>query len=210
MKGCALQSIVYRKLMSERQTELSDACDACFIHPTIKASSNRMTALRSIRNDMKTWWPGTELNGSPLRVFCKLLIIRFRKFSKFCRFAIFVSVLCARAAVSAICVGGCGRPEVRSHFLHTFSVDLYDPFSWNSRGFCDKRRLRYSPLPWGLTMNHQLLCAICFQPIDLKNSKTDDDGRPIHESCYAIKMTSQGKPKKPHRFSLFGTGEKSS
>jgi len=59
-------------------------------------------------------------------------------------------------------------------------------------------------------MIHQLLCAICFQPIDLKKSKNDEDGRPVHEDCYAMKMTSLNKPKKPRRVSIFGAGKKSS
>ena len=59
-------------------------------------------------------------------------------------------------------------------------------------------------------MNHQLLCAICFQPIDLKKSKTDEDGRPVHEGCDAMKMASLDKPKKPHRVPIFGVRKKSS
>jgi len=29
------------------------------------------------------------------------------------------------------------------------------------------------------------LCSICFQPIILENCKIDEDGRPVHERCYA-------------------------
>jgi len=57
-------------------------------------------------------------------------------------------------------------------------------------------------------MIHELLCAICFQPIDLKKSKTDEDGHAVHEDCYALKMASLNQPKKPHRISMFGTGKK--
>ena len=57
-------------------------------------------------------------------------------------------------------------------------------------------------------MIHELLCAICFQPIDFKKSKTDEDGHPVHEDCYALKMASLNQPKKPHRISIFGTGKK--
>ncbi len=36
-------------------------------------------------------------------------------------------------------------------------------------------------------MNREFLCAICFQPIDLtKKCKTDEDGRPVHDSCYSM------------------------
>ena len=56
-------------------------------------------------------------------------------------------------------------------------------------------------------MIHPLLCAICFQPIDLKKSKTDEEGRPVHEDCYAMKMALD-KPKKPHRVSIFGAVRK--
>ena len=58
-------------------------------------------------------------------------------------------------------------------------------------------------------MNHELLCAICFQPIDLKKSKNDEDGRPVHEDCHAMKMASLDKPKMPHRVSIFSAGKKS-
>ena len=58
-------------------------------------------------------------------------------------------------------------------------------------------------------MNHELLCAICFQPVDLKNSKNDEDGRPVHEDCYAMKMASLDKPKKPQSASIFGARKKS-
>ena len=57
-------------------------------------------------------------------------------------------------------------------------------------------------------MSHELLCAICFQPIDLKKSKTNEDGRPVHEDCYAMKMAALDKPKKPHRVSIFGAVKK--
>ena len=57
-------------------------------------------------------------------------------------------------------------------------------------------------------MIQELLCAICFHPIDLKKSKTDEDGNPVHEDCYALKTASLDKPKKPHRISIFGTGRK--
>ena len=56
-------------------------------------------------------------------------------------------------------------------------------------------------------MNHELLCAICFQPVDLKKSKNDEDGRPVHEDCYAMKIKSLDKPKKPHRVSKLGEGQ---
>lgn len=58
-------------------------------------------------------------------------------------------------------------------------------------------------------MNHELLCAICFQPIVLDKSKNDEDGRPVHEDCYAMKIASLDKPKKPHRVSIFGAVKKS-
>ena len=37
-------------------------------------------------------------------------------------------------------------------------------------------------------MNREILCAICFQPVDLTKCKTDEDGRPVHENCYSMKM----------------------
>jgi len=32
------------------------------------------------------------------------------------------------------------------------------------------------------------LCSICFQSIDLSQSKTDENGRPVHESCYTDRL----------------------
>ena len=59
-------------------------------------------------------------------------------------------------------------------------------------------------------MNHELLGAICFQPVDVKNSKTDEDSRPVHQDCHEMKMTSLDGPKKPHHVSIFSARKKSS
>lgn len=32
------------------------------------------------------------------------------------------------------------------------------------------------------------LCPVCNEPIDLRVSKTDEQGRAIHEDCYALKI----------------------
>jgi len=32
------------------------------------------------------------------------------------------------------------------------------------------------------------LCSICFQPINLGQCKTDEDGRFVHEKCYADRL----------------------
>ena len=52
-------------------------------------------------------------------------------------------------------------------------------------------------------MIREWLCSICFQPIELKKSKTDENGRSVHEECYAMKMAAM-PPKKPtHRLRMF-------
>ncbi len=42
------------------------------------------------------------------------------------------------------------------------------------------------------------LCSICFKSIGLEACKIDEDGRPVHEKCYAARMLytlpSTGKP----------------
>lgn len=42
------------------------------------------------------------------------------------------------------------------------------------------------------------LCSICFKSISLEDCKVDEDGRPVHENCYAEKVLyahpSTGKP----------------
>ena len=42
------------------------------------------------------------------------------------------------------------------------------------------------------------LCSICFKSISLEDCKVDEDGRPVHEKCYAERVLhthpSAGKP----------------
>lgn len=42
------------------------------------------------------------------------------------------------------------------------------------------------------------LCSICFRTISLEDYKVDEDGRAVHEKCYATRMlhrpASTGKP----------------
>jgi hypothetical protein len=33
-----------------------------------------------------------------------------------------------------------------------------------------------------------LLCRICGKPLALEAAKTDDDGHPVHEDCYLLKL----------------------
>jgi hypothetical protein len=42
------------------------------------------------------------------------------------------------------------------------------------------------------------LCSICFQPINLDQCKIDEDGRPVHESCYTDRLLFAVPKKKPH------------
>lgn len=46
------------------------------------------------------------------------------------------------------------------------------------------------PVPFTLT------CSICKKPVDLKTSKTDDEGKAVHEDCYSLKLKKalEGKP----------------
>lgn len=49
-----------------------------------------------------------------------------------------------------------------------------------------------------MTGEDSFLCSICFKGISLEDCKIDEDGRPVHEKCYAERMlhrsTSTGKP----------------
>lgn len=42
------------------------------------------------------------------------------------------------------------------------------------------------------------LCSICFKSLSLEDFKIDEDGRPVHEKCYAARalytIRSAGKP----------------
>jgi hypothetical protein len=31
-------------------------------------------------------------------------------------------------------------------------------------------------------------CAICDKPVPLETAKSDEDGRPVHEQCYVLKL----------------------
>ena len=50
-----------------------------------------------------------------------------------------------------------------------------------------------------------LLCSICFQPVELKTCKIDEDGRAVHESCYAEMMLFAPKKKPAKRSPIGGT-----
>jgi hypothetical protein len=39
-----------------------------------------------------------------------------------------------------------------------------------------------------LPMAEVFTCAICGKPVRLEESKTDDNGKPVHEECYANKI----------------------
>lgn len=32
------------------------------------------------------------------------------------------------------------------------------------------------------------LCSVSFKPVDLRNCKIDETGRPVHESCYSLML----------------------
>jgi hypothetical protein len=34
-------------------------------------------------------------------------------------------------------------------------------------------------------MSNQYMCALCQKPVALENIKTDENGQPVHEDCYA-------------------------
>jgi len=31
-------------------------------------------------------------------------------------------------------------------------------------------------------------CSLCNEPVELETSKTDEDGKAVHEECYALKL----------------------
>ena len=49
------------------------------------------------------------------------------------------------------------------------------------------------------------LCSICFQPVELNKCKIDEDGRPVHENCYAEMMLFAPKKKPTKKSPIAGT-----
>jgi hypothetical protein len=33
-----------------------------------------------------------------------------------------------------------------------------------------------------------LICSICKEPVGIEASKTDEDGKPVHEDCYVRRL----------------------
>jgi hypothetical protein len=41
------------------------------------------------------------------------------------------------------------------------------------------------------------LCSICNKPLDPKTAVTDQDGKPVHEDCYVLKLRLEDARKPP-------------
>jgi hypothetical protein len=41
------------------------------------------------------------------------------------------------------------------------------------------------------------LCGICIKPLDPKIAVTDQDGKPVHEECYVLKLQQEDANKPP-------------
>lgn len=48
-------------------------------------------------------------------------------------------------------------------------------------------------------MSYELSCAVCKEPVNLEESKTDEHGRAIHENCYilTVKNRKDARPASP-------------
>jgi hypothetical protein len=51
-----------------------------------------------------------------------------------------------------------------------------------------KRRDKWRSLTTTLPPSRFPLCSLCNEPVDLRTAKTDENGKAIHEQCYALKM----------------------
>jgi len=40
-------------------------------------------------------------------------------------------------------------------------------------------------------------CSICNKPVDLKTTKTDDEGQAVHEECYVLQQALNSATRKP-------------
>jgi len=43
--------------------------------------------------------------------------------------------------------------------------------------------VRLAPKVWFPT------CSVCNKPVELRTSKTDENGKAVHEECYVVKVT---------------------
>jgi hypothetical protein len=50
-----------------------------------------------------------------------------------------------------------------------------------------------------MTEEKPFLCSICFQPVNLNEYKIDEDGRAVHEACYAEMLLYGREAKKPEK-----------
>jgi hypothetical protein len=41
------------------------------------------------------------------------------------------------------------------------------------------------------TISRFPICSLCNEPVELETSKTDENGRAVHEECYTLKMQSE-------------------
>jgi hypothetical protein len=57
----------------------------------------------------------------------------------------------------------------------------------------EARKMASQPLPLSP------LCSLCHKPVELKTSKTDENGHAVHEECYLakLKIAIEGTPPKP-------------
>ena len=55
-----------------------------------------------------------------------------------------------------------------------------------------------SPQNVSQKVKRPLLCRICGKPVAVETSKTDEDGRAIHEDCYVLKVKLEQASKDGH------------
>lgn len=83
--------------------------------------------------------------------------------------------------------------KVVSHFAHSFRRPWRDiarelarePDASKRRALMDELNQSFDP--------RFATCAICDRLCELTSCKTDEQGRPVHEHCYASKMKNDGR-----------------
>lgn len=84
----------------------------------------------------------------------------------------------------------------------TAPFHFYDPVDHDAHPIdISPINISISPIEGGIALTNPQeftpLCPICNQPVLLETCKADEQGRAVHEQCYAMKVTQHQTPQSP-------------